>query len=179
MIRDFKDKVAFITGSASGIGSGIAHACAKHGMKVCIVDKREDALQEALKWYQDRGYDATAIPLDVTDREAYVKAADKAEEVYGKINLLVNNAGVSAGRNAWDSTWNDWDFIMSINCMGVVNGVKTMSWASVSSWAWNAETFSSGSIPSSRRAPEAGTMRRCAPSPTSPSPRSAGSGRKL
>ena len=126
MISDFKGKVAFITGSASGIGSGIAHACAKHGMKVCIVDKREDALQEAMKWYNERGYDATAIPLDVTDREAYAKAADKAEEVYGKIHLLVNNAGVSAGRNAWDSTWNDWDFIMSINCMGVVNGIKTI-----------------------------------------------------
>ena len=52
MIRDFNGKVAFITGSASGIGSGIAHACAKHGMKVCIVDKREDALQEAMKWYK-------------------------------------------------------------------------------------------------------------------------------
>ena len=126
MIRDFKDKVAFVTGSASGIGSGIAHACAKHGMKVCVVDKREDALREAMKWYEDRGYDAIAIPLDVTDREAFARAADKAEEVYGKIHLLVNNAGVSAGRNAWDSTWNDWDFIMSINCMGVVNGVKTI-----------------------------------------------------
>ena len=126
MIRDFKDKVAFVTGSASGIGSGIAHACAKHGMKVCVVDKREDALREAMKWYEDRGYDAIAIPLDVTDREAFARAADKAEEVYGKIHLLVNNAGVSAGRSAWDSTWNDWDFIMSINCMGVVNGVKTI-----------------------------------------------------
>lgn len=124
MIRDFKDKVAFITGSASGIGSGIAHACAKRGMKVCIVDKREDALEEALKWYKERGYEATAIQLDVTDREAYVKAADKAEAIYGKINLLVNNAGVSAGSTIWDSTWNDWDFIMSINCMGVVNGIK-------------------------------------------------------
>lgn len=126
MIKNMEGKVAFITGSASGIGAGIAHACAKHGMKICIVDKREDALQEALKWYQERGYEATAIALDVTDREAYAKAADKAEATYGKIHLLVNNAGVSAGRNAWDSTWNDWDFIMSINCMGVVNGVKTI-----------------------------------------------------
>lgn len=126
MIKDFKGKVAFITGSASGIGAGIAHACARHGMKVCIVDKREDALAEALKWYQERGYDAITIPLDVTDREAYARAADKAEEVYGKIHLLVNNAGVAAGRNAWDSSWNDWDFIVGINCMGVVNGIKTI-----------------------------------------------------
>ncbi len=126
MIKDFQGKVAFITGSASGIGMGIAHACAKHGMKVCIVDKREDALAEAMKWYQERGYEATAIPLDVTDREAYAKAADKAEEIYGKIHLLVNNAGVSAGSTVWDSSWNDWDFIMSINCMGVVNGIKTI-----------------------------------------------------
>lgn len=126
MIKDFQGKVAFITGSASGIGMGIAHACAKHGMKVCIVDKREDALAEAMKWYQEHGYDATAIPLDVTDRDAYAKAADKAEEVYGKIHLLVNNAGVSAGSTVWDSSWNDWDFIMSINCMGVVNGIKTI-----------------------------------------------------
>ena len=126
MIKDFQGKVAFITGSASGIGMGIAHACAKHGMKVCIVDKREDALAEAMKWYQENGYEATAIPLDVTDREAYAKAADKAEEIYGKIHLLVNNAGVSAGSTVWDSSWNDWDFIMSINCMGVVNGIKTI-----------------------------------------------------
>lgn len=126
MIQDFTGKVAFITGSASGIGSGIAHACAKHGMKVCIVDKREDALAEAMKWYTERGYEATAIALDVTDREAYAKAADKAEATYGKIHLLVNNAGVSAGSTVWDSTWNDWDFIMSINCMGVVNGIKTI-----------------------------------------------------
>jgi len=126
MIQDFTGKVAFITGSASGIGSGIAHACARHGMKVCIVDKRVDALEEALKWYTERGYDATIIPLDVTDREAYAKAADKAEAAYGKIHLLVNNAGVATGRTIWDSTWNDWDFIMSINCMGVVNGIKTI-----------------------------------------------------
>ena len=52
MIKNFEGKTAFITGSASGIGMGIAHACAKHGMKVCIVDKREDALEEALKWYK-------------------------------------------------------------------------------------------------------------------------------
>lgn len=126
MIKNFKGKTAFITGSASGIGMGIAHACAKHGMNVCIVDKREDALLEALKWYRDRGYPAEAIPLDVTDREAYAKAADKAEELYGKIHLLVNNAGVSAGTTVWDSSWNDWDFIMGINCMGVVNGIKTI-----------------------------------------------------
>lgn len=126
MIKEFNGKVAFITGSASGIGSGIAHACAKHGMKVCIVDKREDALAEAMKWYDARGYEATAIPLDVTDREAYAKAADAAEAKYGKIHLLVNNAGVSAGSTVWDSSWNDWDFIMSINCMGVVNGIKTI-----------------------------------------------------
>ena len=126
MIKNFEGKTAFITGSASGIGMGIAHACAKHGMKVCIVDKREDALEEALKWYKERGYDAAAIPLDVTDRDAYAKAADKAEELYGKIHLLVNNAGVSAGTTVWDSSWNDWDFIMGINCMGVVNGIKTI-----------------------------------------------------
>ena len=126
MIKDFKGKTAFITGSASGIGSGIAHACAKRGRKVCVVDKREDALKEAMKWYEERGYEAAAIPLDLTDREAYAKAADKAEQLFGNIHLLVNNAGVSAGRRAWDSTWNDWDFIMSINCMGVVNGIKTI-----------------------------------------------------
>lgn len=126
MIQNFEGKVAFITGSASGIGSGIAHACARHGMKVCIVDKREDALAEALKWYTERGYDAITIPLDVTDREAYAKAADQAEAAYGKIHLLVNNAGVAAGQTIWGSSWNDWDFIMSINCMGVVNGIKTI-----------------------------------------------------
>ena len=125
-MKDFKGKTAFITGGASGIGLGIAKAFAKAGMNIVIADFRQEAIDKALPIFKENGWPAHGVLLDVTDREAYAKAADKAEEVYGKIHLLVNNAGVSAGRNAWDSTWNDWDFIVGINCMSVVNGIKTI-----------------------------------------------------
>ena len=91
---DLANKHAFVTGAGSGIGLGIAKACAKAGMSVSLVDLRRHALDEALPWFAERSYSAQPILLDVTDREAYGAAADKAEEGFGPIHVLVNNAGV-------------------------------------------------------------------------------------
>ena len=119
-----QEKVAFITGAASGIGLGIAKVCAKHGMKVIITDIRQDALDEAMKFFNENKYPAHSIRLDVTDREAYKKAADEAEAVFGKIHLLVNNAGIGAKREPlYNATYSDWDFILSVNVTGVFNGI--------------------------------------------------------
>ena len=91
---DLKGKTAFITGAASGMGLGIAKACAREGMNIVIADFRQSAIDEALVWFKDRGFPAHGIHLDVSDREGYVKAADEAEAVFGKIHVLVNNAGI-------------------------------------------------------------------------------------
>ncbi|MDR3310557.1 MAG: SDR family NAD(P)-dependent oxidoreductase [Oscillospiraceae bacterium] len=120
-------KTAFITGAASGIGLGIAKACAKHGMKVVVTDVRRKAVDEALVWFKDNGYEAYGIALDVTDREGYAAAADEAEKIFGGIHLLVNNAGVEAPMGkVWENSYNDFDFMVNVNIRGVLNGVKTI-----------------------------------------------------
>jgi len=125
-MKDIKGKVAFITGGASGIGLGIAKACARHGMKVVIVDKRQKALDEAMAYFKEKKLPVHPIQLDVTDREAYAKAADEAEKVFGKIHVLVNNAGVGSGGPVQYTTFKDWDYSVSVNLGGVINGVMTI-----------------------------------------------------
>jgi NADP-dependent 3-hydroxy acid dehydrogenase YdfG len=118
-------KVAFITGGASGIGLGMAKAFAAGGMKVVIADIRQDALDEAMAYFKKTKHEVLPVKLDVTDRKAYAEAADKAESVFGKVHILVNNAGVGSGGLLQDSTFNDWDFVMGVNVTGVINGIVT------------------------------------------------------
>ncbi|MGD0779270.1 MAG: SDR family NAD(P)-dependent oxidoreductase [Dehalococcoidales bacterium] len=125
-MENIEGKVAFITGGASGIGLGIAKACAKYGMKVVIADSRQDALDEAMVYFKEKKQPVHPIKLDVTDREAYAKAADEAEKVFEKIHILVNNAGVAVGGPAQMMTYKDWDFCMGVNVGGVINGLVTI-----------------------------------------------------
>ena len=97
-MEDLKGKVAFVTGGASGIGLGIAKACAKAGMKVVIADIRQKAIDDVLPFFREKGWPVHGIRLDVTDRSAFAKAADEAEAVFGNLHVLVNNAGVRSRR---------------------------------------------------------------------------------
>ncbi len=124
-MKKVRGKVAFITGGGSGIGLGMAKAFAANGMKIIIADIRQDALDEAMDYFQKTKYKVYPIRLDVTDRKAYAEAADKAESVFGKVHVLVNNAGVGAGGLMQDATFNDWDFVMGVNVTGVINGIVT------------------------------------------------------
>ena len=97
-MENFEGKTAFITGGGSGIGLGIAKVfTAKAGMNVVLADLRKEALDEVITWFRDRDLPAHPVQLDVTDRDAYVKAADEAEKKFGKIHVLINNAGVGPG----------------------------------------------------------------------------------
>jgi NAD(P)-dependent dehydrogenase (short-subunit alcohol dehydrogenase family) len=95
-MKDLPGKVAFITGGASGIGLGIAGAFVAAGMKVVLADLRQDHIDEALALFRQRNQSGSvhAIRLDVTDRAAMAAAADETERVVGKVQVLVNNAGV-------------------------------------------------------------------------------------
>ena len=70
MFIDLKGKTAFITGGASGMGLGIAKACAREGMNVAIADFRQSAIDEAVPWFEKHGFPVMGVNLDVTDREA-------------------------------------------------------------------------------------------------------------
>jgi NAD(P)-dependent dehydrogenase (short-subunit alcohol dehydrogenase family) len=122
-MKDLSEKVAFITGGASGIGLGIAKACAKYGMKVVIADMRQDALDEAMKYFKEKALPVHPIKLDVNDRVAYARAADETEKIFGKIHVLVCNAGVGCGGWAERTTFQDWDYSIGVNITGVANGL--------------------------------------------------------
>jgi NAD(P)-dependent dehydrogenase (short-subunit alcohol dehydrogenase family) len=126
-MENVKGKTAFITGGASGIGLGIAKACAKAGMNIVIADMRQKAIDEALSLFEENGWPALGIQLDVTDREGFVKAADEAEAKFGKIHVLVNNAGIGVPEGpVWKDAYQDVDLMIDVNFKGVLNGIMTI-----------------------------------------------------
>jgi NAD(P)-dependent dehydrogenase (short-subunit alcohol dehydrogenase family) len=123
-MKDIEGKVAFITGGASGAGLGLAKVCSKNGMKVVIADVRRDSLDRAMSQFGGNP-DVHAIVLDVTDREAFARAADETERVFGKVHVVCNNAGINLFVPIEECTYNDWDWVMGVNFGGVVNGIQT------------------------------------------------------
>jgi NAD(P)-dependent dehydrogenase (short-subunit alcohol dehydrogenase family) len=126
-MKDLKEKVAFITGGASGIGLGIAGAFLDAGMRAVLADLRQDHIDEAMAEFTRRGHSkhVHAIRLDVTDRDAMAAAADETERVFGKVHVLVNNAGVGITGPFAGITYADWDFGLAVNLGGVINGLQT------------------------------------------------------
>jgi NAD(P)-dependent dehydrogenase (short-subunit alcohol dehydrogenase family) len=122
-MKDVAGKVAFVTGGNSGIGLGIARACANAGMKVAITYRSKEHLDEAMKHFADVANRVHAINVDVTDRAAMAKAAAETVRVFGKVHVLVNNAGVGILVPLSSATFDDWDWGMGVNVNGVFNGV--------------------------------------------------------
>jgi NAD(P)-dependent dehydrogenase (short-subunit alcohol dehydrogenase family) len=124
-MREVEGKVAFITGGDSGIGLGIARACADAGMKIVITYRTKAHLDEAMKLLQGAGDRVHAINLDVTDRAAMEKAAAETVQVFGKVHMLVNNAGVAVIGGLSRASYEDWDWAMGVNAGGVFNGMRS------------------------------------------------------
>jgi NAD(P)-dependent dehydrogenase (short-subunit alcohol dehydrogenase family) len=124
-LAEVAGKTAFITGGASGMGLGMAHAFSKAGMKVVIADIRQDALDRAMGGFRGTNLAVHPIQLDITKRDAYARAADEAEKVFGKVHLLCNNAGVGVQGNMKKATYEDWDFSNGVILGGTINGVQT------------------------------------------------------
>lgn len=121
---DWTGKAAFITGGATGIGFGIARAFSNAGMRVAISYRDEGQRARAAQWFADQGREAPLfVKLDVTDREAFARAADQVEAHFGKVEVLVNNAGVSVFGPTDEASYADFDWIMGVNYGGVVNGL--------------------------------------------------------
>ena len=125
-MQDLAGKVAFITGGGSGVALGQAKVFAEEAdMKVVIADIRQDHLDEAMAYFRSRRVAVHAIRLDITDRAAYVRAADEAEQVFGPVQLLLNTAGVSQFGPVEKASYDDWDWQIDVNLKGVLNGVQT------------------------------------------------------
>ncbi|MFC6164824.1 SDR family NAD(P)-dependent oxidoreductase [Lactiplantibacillus dongliensis] len=123
-MKDFKNKVMFITGAAHGFGQVIAEEGAKRGMKLALVDMDEDALKDTYQAAIDAGTEAMMIGADVT-KEADVDAAvDKAMAKFGQIDLLINNAGIALPGRMWELPTRDWEWIMHVNLMSQVYAMQ-------------------------------------------------------
>jgi NAD(P)-dependent dehydrogenase (short-subunit alcohol dehydrogenase family) len=117
-------RTAFITGSANGIGLGIARAFAEAGAKLALIDRDSNALSVA-KNELARLTAVETYTLDVRDREGFAAVADDITAKLGPVSLVVNNAGVSGGAAAHELSYELWDWGLGINLGGVVNGVQT------------------------------------------------------
>ncbi len=123
-MKDVAGKVAFITGGDSGIGLGIARAFKAAGMKVVITYRSKTHLDDALQALGSDPASVHAINLDVTDRAAMEKAAAETVEKFGKVHVLVNNAGVGVLGGLATASYEDWDWAMGVNAGGVFNGIR-------------------------------------------------------
>lgn len=122
-MKDLEGKVAFITGGASGIGLGMAKAFLKRGMKVAIADIVKSRLPRAEALLDSPG-NVITIELDVSDRSAIERAADKTEEAFDKVHVVCNNAGIGAGGSGHSIPVEYWNRVLNINLGGVFHGVQ-------------------------------------------------------
>jgi NAD(P)-dependent dehydrogenase (short-subunit alcohol dehydrogenase family) len=126
-MREFKDKVAVITGAASGIGRAIAERCVGAGMKVVLADVDEADLTKAATELKTAGGTVLGVRTDVSKRSDVELLARQALDTFGQVHLLFNNAGVTASGAPWEATWNDWEWAIGVNLWGVIHGVKVFT----------------------------------------------------
>jgi NAD(P)-dependent dehydrogenase (short-subunit alcohol dehydrogenase family) len=123
-MKELAGKTAFVTGAASGIGLGIATAFAQAGVKVMLCDIEEAALSSALEQLRRTNADVDGVLADVSLKGELEAAAKKTIERYGKVHILVNNAGVGGGGPY--GMWSDaaWDWTLGVNLRSVVWGIE-------------------------------------------------------
>jgi NADP-dependent 3-hydroxy acid dehydrogenase YdfG len=124
-MKEFKDKVAVITGAASGIGLGIARRAAKEGMKVVLADIEKDALEKAKDELKTSGTNVISVLTDVSKSDNIENLAQKAIEAFKEVHLLCNNAGVAAPGPLWECVLSDYNWALGVNLYGVIHGIRT------------------------------------------------------
>ena len=124
-MNNFKDKVAVITGAASGIGYGIAEKCCQEGMNIVLADIEEDALSLAERKLKLKGASVISVLTDVSIQDDLDNLAQEVVNTYGEVNLLFNNAGVALSTYIWESTLKDWKWLMGVNLWGVIHGIRS------------------------------------------------------
>jgi NAD(P)-dependent dehydrogenase (short-subunit alcohol dehydrogenase family) len=124
MISDFKNKTAVLTGAGSGFGLECARIGAKLGMNLVLADVQQDALDKTVAEMQAAGAPVLAMRVDVSKADQMQALADAAFERFGAPHFVFNNAGVGAGGLIWENSLQDWEWVLGVNVMGVVHGVR-------------------------------------------------------
>jgi NAD(P)-dependent dehydrogenase (short-subunit alcohol dehydrogenase family) len=114
-----QEKVAIVTGAASGIGKAIADRFAREGALVIVADKNESAIPAAVEDIKMAGGQAAAFAVDVADRAQIQAFMSKVVETYRRIDILVNNAGITRYRPFLTASAEDWDLVLNVDLKGV------------------------------------------------------------
>jgi NAD(P)-dependent dehydrogenase (short-subunit alcohol dehydrogenase family) len=124
-LEDLEGKVAYITASSDGIGLGIARAASNAGMKVVIGYRNEERLKAALPLFKPDNAGVLPIKHDVTDRDGWKALLDEVKSKYGKLHLVVNNAGIKTLQQASKAKYEEWDNAVAVNFTAIYNSVVT------------------------------------------------------
>jgi NAD(P)-dependent dehydrogenase (short-subunit alcohol dehydrogenase family) len=124
-MRELGGKTAFITGGASGIGLALGRACAEAGMQVMLADIEAKALGEAAAGLRDTKARIETVVCDVSVAASVGQAAQATLAAFGKVHLVCNNAGVGGGGPMDGVPLPTWEWVMGVNFMGVVHGIRT------------------------------------------------------
>jgi NAD(P)-dependent dehydrogenase (short-subunit alcohol dehydrogenase family) len=123
-MKDFRDRVAAITGASSGIGRSLGLELARRGAHLALSDVDEAGLAETALRAKRAGVEVTTARVDVADRAAVEAWADQVVADHGRVNLIANNAGVAVGASVEGTSYEDFTWLMDINFWGVVHGTK-------------------------------------------------------
>lgn len=123
-MKELKDKVAVITGGASGIGRAIADRLAREGVKLVLADIEEKALAQAEQELTGQGATVLALRTDVSKLADIERLAQQTVDKFGAVHLLFNNAGVAAGGPLWECTQADWEWVLGVNLWSVIYGIR-------------------------------------------------------
>lgn len=123
---NYKNKIAIVTGGASGIGQGIVETLADYGAVVIIADLQENLAEALIAKIHQRKGKAKFMPLDVRNAESFQAVIDATKKEFGRVDYLFNNAGICITGAVKDYSLEDWRTIVDINIMGVVNGIQAV-----------------------------------------------------
>ena len=126
-MREFRDKVAVVTGAASGIGQALAQRFAREGMRVVLADVEAAALERAAGAIDSSGTRALPVRTDVSKAADVERLAQVAQDKFGAIHIVCNNAGVVTSGPTWMQTVADWEWLLGVNLWGVIHGVRVFT----------------------------------------------------
>ncbi len=125
-MSEIQNKIVIITGASSGLGEATAKRLAKHGAKLMLAARREDRLKELVAEIEQDGGTAKYQVTDVSDRSQVAALAKATEQAYGRIDVLVNNAGLMPLSPLDETKVEEWDKMIDINIKGVLYGVAAV-----------------------------------------------------
>lgn len=126
-MQSFSEKTCVITGAGSGLGREFALLAAKLGMRLVLADVQQDALKQTEASATALGADVLSHVCDVRRGDEVESLAQAAVKRFGAIHVVFNNAGVGAGGLIWESTQQDWEWVLGVNLWGVIHGVRVFT----------------------------------------------------